>query len=359
MSGEWEKCRHRANTATTKGVGARSCESQTHVDLLRMILILSSPRDSHTQVIAESLQTQGLGVMVFDTGNRDGRNHIELRSPGLGVVIGDGEREINAADIQSIWYRRPMMTGNPRQLPEDRAAVYKSEWDSAVHSAMAIMCEMGRFWVNVPEAEHRAENKLDAFELAEQAGFRRLNTLVSNNPQDIRAFLQANGGCAVVKQFYTVVTSSIQPQVQLVTLDALGTELDDALKLVPQIYQEYAPTVLQLRVVVMGNYVVAGAVKPEPDVVDIRRLFREGRGTYTHYPLEESLRRQFLNLRELLDLSMVSFDVGIGAGGEISLFDINPSGNFLSLEMRDPRIQLTRPFTEYLAYGKREYEFAA
>lgn len=117
-------------------------------------------------------------------------------------------------------------------------------------SLMGILLnEFHGAWVNHPDANRNAENKLVQLRAARHAGFQVPQTLVSQHPQHIRRFCAALGNRVIVKSLSGTKKAALTTGI--VTDKLLAS--DRALRLSPAIYQEIVPGNTHLRVHGFGD----------------------------------------------------------------------------------------------------------
>src|SRR5262249_4297308 len=121
------------------------------------------------------------------------------------------------------------------------------------------------FWVNPAGAAISAGYKLLQHSAASTLGLKTPDTLYSNDPQQIRTFIQRHGEEKVYnplgglpwqgeKSIWLAFTSRLT--------EAQLTE-DDLLRSVPGIYQQLIPKAFELRVTVMGHCILTAKISSQ------------------------------------------------------------------------------------------------
>lgn len=260
--------------------------------------------------------------------------------PGGVVALTDGrDRHLLAADdVDVIWYRRECA---PAEAPH---AVTDADVQRVAASATRLA--LRRFvehasrarMVSAPAATVAAEDKLVQLDGAVAVGLRLPRTLVSNDPERIRAFCDELGG--------TMLAKPLGSQFGFTIATATRADLQDdaALAVCPSIYQELVPGSRHLRICVFGERMVTVAL--DSPTLDWRF---EHTLPATPVELPATVARRLRGLLTRLDLRMGIVDMKLDEeGGEPYFFEVNPQGQFLFLEAFCPTLGLAGIFADFL-----------
>jgi hypothetical protein len=294
--------------------------------------------------------------MRLDPDDRSGR--LLMRGPG--VVEEDA-----SAPFDTIWLRRP---GGP-VLPEDmhpgdrQVAVWQSE--NFLVGVFAFLDRgAGSFWVNPLATDPTAQHKPHQLRSAVRAGLIIPPTLISNDPDEIRAFLREQGGVAAHKLLRTASWTSKEGDREHVyaayTVPVREEQLpeDDVLRLCPAIFQPFLQKSFEIRVTCLGDFCVAARINSQTDeraAMDWRLgQFYVGMEPYDLPPEVADGCRRILR-----DLGLVhaSIDFVVTPEGEHVFLEVNPQGQFLFLESR-AGLPLLDMFSEFLAAGTRDFTWS-
>ena len=335
----------------------------------KRILIISEASDLHSNAVAWALRKKGhdcesLFTPDFPTllglstrvGPGDPAGRFILRGP-------DVVQEDRSAPFDTVWLRRP---GGP-VLPEDMHA--------GDRQVAARQCEIflagvapfldqgaGTFWVNPPASDVAAQSKACQLRSAARAGLEIPETLISNDPAEIRAFLREHGG--------TVAHKLLRPASWLVQDEEGGEHIyaaytvpvsedelpdDDTLRLCPGIFQPYLPKQFEIRVACLGDHLVAIRINSQTN----DRAATDWRAGQIYigmepYDLPPEIAAGCRRLLREFDLAHMSVDFVVGPDGEHTFLEINPQGQFLFLEAR-AGLPLLDMFSEFLVAGRRDF----
>lgn len=283
-----------------------------------------------SSVRAHILEVDRLSSKARLAWNPDAKNdaHLEL---GTGEIL-------TISEISSIWWRRSRSDQRTEvSYPDAQLDLLNNDWRGCVRGILEI-CHRGT-WVSHPIATERSSNKLTQLAIARDCGFRIPKTLVSNNPAEVRGFIEGNPSGTIVKP--VVGTKHQLLFTQPVDLALLS---DEAVVASPAIYQEKIDGTTHLRINCFGDYIHCVAINTED--LDWRRDLRTS--SLREWPVPEELKVSLRAAMKRLDLEMGVFDLKLTPAGEFVWFEVNPQGQFLFLEGLT-KVPLLREFSQFLS----------
>lgn len=302
--------------------------------------MLTEADDFHAYRIRHALRERGHSCRIIESNRLSGRGRLSWTAPAdeSSAVVYDIEEEpVALGDLDLIWCRR---VHAPAVVPEhvrDPAARAVIDRNTAAALEGALHSDFDGAWVSGWRETRAAELKLVQLRAAQAAGLRVPQTLVSQDPERVRAFCEELQYEVVVK---SVAGSRTTPTMTgRVTPDILT---DDAITLSPAIYQELVPGTRHLRVCCFGDKAYAALL--ESDRLDWR---------YPHdfqaqpTELDAETASKLVRVLELLNLRMGIFDLKPQQADEAIWLEVNPQGQFLFLEGMTG-MPLTTAFTDFL-----------
>jgi glutathione synthase/RimK-type ligase-like ATP-grasp enzyme len=285
--------------------------------------IFTFAEDLHGHLVADYIRQRGLRCHIVATDRLAHSPFLSWSSHGDAAAIRDIEGTVvDPAQFTTVWWRRVM---GPMDLGGSTDEASRNLIPAEVRAALAgaVLSRFTGKWVNDPAAEIRADNKLVQLTAARAAGLAVPETLVSSDPERIRAFLAAHGGRAVVKVVRGTAAFSIPTR--LVTDADLASTA--ALQACPAIYQTVVDGIVHLRIHVFGEAIVA--VRIESQRLDWRTDLTVPMEVVT---LERSLAGRLVGLIRDLGLAMGIIDAKIADDGTPVFLEVNPQGQFLFIE---------------------------
>ncbi|XXF80841.1 MvdD family ATP-grasp ribosomal peptide maturase [Myxococcaceae bacterium GXIMD 01537] len=312
------------------------------------VLIVTHSRDNDAPLrVARAVEALGEKVHRLDTDLFPTRVRLALDEAGGGRLVGE-PGTLDLSDVTAVWYRRGAV-GNeiPRELEPRLRGPSVEESRRLVFGMMAAL---NVFTVDRLDVMRRAENKPLQLRFARELGLRVPRTLMTNDPDAVRAFAASCPAGVVTKMMASFAIHDAQGREQVVFTTPLGAaELEDleGLDLCPMTFQERVPKALELRVTVVGEQVMAAAIDSQAHARAREDWRREGAAlvdAWTPYTLPEHERVRVLQLMDLLGLNYGAFDFIVTPEGEHVFLEVNPAGEFMWL-MRHPGL----PIAEALA----------
>jgi len=309
--------------------------------------IITRAQDLHGPVIAHTLRQRHGAQCYLIPVNRiaasGGLSYSNLKTCAATLPSIEGSR-VAIGDLDVIWWRRFART---QELPLEPSV--EMRFEKIVHRDTerallgVALNEFAGVWVNHPLHTQYASNLINHLRAAHEAGFRVPATLVSQHPDDIRAFCAHLAGRVVVKD---LGGSGIGTTTTMVTDALLARE--DVLRLAPSVYQEYIPGGRHLRVHCFGDTCIAvlvesGRLDWRPDLNIPMRPF----------PVSPQLHQKLAHTQERLGIRMGIVDIKLTEHNEPVWLEVNPQGQFLFVEGLTG-IPLADAFSDFLyAEGER------
>ncbi|MCU1349453.1 MAG: hypothetical protein JWO56_2483 [Acidobacteria bacterium] len=325
------------------------------------ILILTFLGDRHAYAVAEALRRKGESPVLWLTTDYPmrARESIEFRGREHRIAIAGPGFETPAADFDVVWHRRPAFYLEPTLLhPAD--IEFANEGCKRFREALYLLLARDAFWVNGREAAIRALHKPLQHAVAIDAGLETPDTLYTNDPEAIRAFIREQGGSIAYKAFKAWSWSDGKKIWNPVTSVLTEADLvDDGINaLSPAIYQELVPKAYELRVTVIGERMFAVKLDSQSTQrgrVDWRRGQFELHPEATTLPgaIEERCRA----LMTRLGLVFGCIDLIVTPDGRYVFLEVNEMGQWLFVEDWTGQPMLDA-FAEMLRQGRSDYAWS-
>jgi glutathione synthase/RimK-type ligase-like ATP-grasp enzyme len=322
------------------------------------ILIMTFLGDRHAYAVAEALRRKGESPVLWLTPDYPmrARETIEFRGRDHHIAIAGPDFETAAADFDVVWHRRPAFYLEPSLLhPSD--VEFAREGCKRFREALYLLLARDAFWVNGREAAVRALHKPLQHAVAIDAGLETPDTLYTNDPQAIRAFIREHGGSIAYKPLKAWSWSDGKKIWNPVTSVLTEAELVDEgiIALSPAIYQELVPKAYELRVTVIGERMFA--VKLDSQSTRSGRTDWR-RGQFEMHPeattLPAAVEERCRALMARLGLVFGCIDLIVTPDGRHVFLEVNEMGQWLFVEDWTGQPMLDA-FAEMLRQGRSDY----
>ena len=191
--------------------------------------------------------------------------------------------------------------------------------------------------MSLPVSIQRAESKILQLRVAADVGLVYPETLISNDPAEIRAFCDQQGGRLVAKPlrlgFFDY--GDVQTAVYTTSVGAADLAADDSLVVAPVIYQRHLEKRCDVRVTIVGDSLYAAAIHSQ-DVDSAKVDWRRSEVDLAHdvHVLPDEIAAACLRLLKALNLHFGAIDLVLTPEGRYYFLEINPNGQWLWLEDR-------------------------
>lgn len=302
------------------------------------ILIVTRSSDSEAPgAVAHALEARGEQVYRFDTDLFPTQLRLVLDERAGGRLSGP-EGVLELKDVSAVWYRRSAMGARiPRELDPQLRLPSVEESRRVVFGMLAAL---GVFQLDAIEQVRRAEHKPLQLELARSLGMEVPRTLMTNDPEAVRAFAASCPEGVVTKMMSSFAVYDEQGLEQVVfttPLEASDLEDLEGLDLCPMTFQERLSKALELRVTVVGDRVMAASIDSQRLSGARNDWRREGLtliDSWQPYTLPEQTEQQVLRLMEALGLNYGALDFIVTPDGRHVFLEVNPAGEFMWLTRR-------------------------
>jgi hypothetical protein len=249
--------------------------------------------------------------------------------------------------IGAVWQNTVVGTDLPAMAPGDRETCVAAS-ELALVGLLDSLCV---FQLDPHASQARAGNKPRQLRIAQQLGLEIPDTIVTNDPEAVRAFArragplitkmlvqpastgpETDGDAPVV--FTTALTDAdLERRNGLDGLD--GLDALDGLDLCPMIFQQHIENQLDVRVTIVGKRVFAAAIDAAARGADLdwRRdsYARDRAPVWSPHDLPRALTDRLLRLLDHFGLNFGAVDLIMRPDGSHVFLELNASGSFAFL----------------------------
>jgi hypothetical protein len=313
-------------------------------------LILGNSDDYHAVAVRWALRRMGESVFIWDGIGESPEGQVTIESnAGLnGVRL--GQRFYRA--FASLWYRRPLPFRDFKDVRSESVGFLERELLDS-HVSMCTIIESISDFIVCGGDRRRSSSKAWQLEVARRTGFKTPSTIISNEYESIRSFINKHDR-VIVKHFSPHYWGSNESD----GLKAVGTNLLKSLndvdkrsiELCPCIFQEYIEKSYEIRVTVIGDVVFAAKIQSEAggSFVDWRFNFGEAGFTICPINLSGGMISQIFGLMGVLGIRYGCFDLIVDRNGDVYFLEVNTSGQFLFVEDAIPEFEMLKYFSAML-----------
>lgn len=294
------------------------------------VLIIAQDEEPHTQAVVRHIRNEGGQAVVLDLSRFPEAADLGVRYTCCGDRLFTFKVDGQVHELLSFgaaWWRRPQPP-----LVSSRVA------DSTHHHFAMNECSealnglwhaLDAFWVNEPSRDYVAHRKLTQLRVAQDCGFRLPDTLVTNDPDQAKLFIDRRGYRNVIYKSFSALEDAWR-ETRLLRESEL--ELLENVRHAPVIFQEYVEAQYDLRITIVGDKIFPAAIHSQQTSypVDFRMDMKNARIEAVTIPAE--LGTRLLALLSRLGLQYGAVDMRLRPDGQYVFLEINPAGQWLFVE---------------------------
>ena len=336
------------------------------------IVIVSRVADPHTDRMMQQLQEMGHTPIRLNSDDIPLNTTMsfrlsESRSNWRGnIVIQADGRVLDIDAIRSVWWRRPgEYFGLPPELSEREREFARGEIE---HIFRGMWPLVDCYWISDPEYIRQASWKMEQLRRAVQYGFEVPRTLITSDPDEVRAFYDTCNGKMIFKVLTDIflgapkiadkhpdqpLPEARETKTTLITETEL--EMLESVRLVPCLFQEYIPKHTELRVTVIGDELFVAEIDSQARAstsVDWRNWNDGGfEIPYRKTTLPADIAERCMQLVRSYHLNFSALDLILTPDGRYVFIENNPAGQFIWVEQMVPELRMTEALASCLIRG--------
>ena len=301
-----------------------------------MLFILTNSQDATVNFLVSVLEKSGIPSVRLDTDQLLPRVALSYRLGAPAIRV--DSKWYCSDDIQSIWYRRPEQLTDTRFDNSPETNYTRSEWTEFIECFFAHV-EVER-WVNHPARNARASRKLEQLTTAVRLGLKVPDTLVTQDPEELRSFYRKHKGQLVVKPVSSgyVDRPNEERDTLIYTNQVFEKHLEELedLAVCPTLFQQRICKRNDVRITIVGSDIHAVELLAEDKLGEQRCDIRRNNMSdviYQSISLPDSVEAGLRKLMTHYELRFGAIDMAIANTGEWYFFEINPNGQWAWLDM--------------------------
>lgn len=303
------------------------------------ILIITHSRDNECVAnVTRFLEEQDAEVIRFDVDRypteaslstvfKDGRFQILLQVDG---------KTTHLEDITAAWFRRAYRLG--QGLPEVLAKEYLAAAIGEVkHTLFGMIEGLDCFQLGTSSLYRRLDSKEMQLKKAVACGLQIPATCISNDPVQVKAFVESLGKPAISKMQSSFAIYRDDTEHVVFTNEVNPGDLGDvdSIQYCPMTFQEKIEKKLELRITIVGKDVYAFSIDSQKEDNAKTDWRKEGVALidqWQPYTLPASVQQSLLQLMEELDILYGAIDVIVTPDDQYYFLEVNAAGEFFWID---------------------------
>jgi glutathione synthase/RimK-type ligase-like ATP-grasp enzyme len=314
------------------------------------IVILAFDNDNHTAPLKWALEQAGYKVVCWG-----GLSWMDAQQASISFE-GDarlllGPYSVDPGDV--VWIRRPNQpVNNPNVTdPDKNFAQGEYRWFSL--SVMYLLEKLPVRCINKYSASRLINNKSVQLLLARNCGMDVPDTLMSNSPTEVKAYLERVQTRIICKAFFPHIWKKADSEALAVTetfeITADKLPADEVLTYAPAIYQEMIVKDSDIRMVLLGTTVFSYSLQTPKKSIDWRQDAGQGLITVQCIDTPPEVEKAVLAFANQAGITFGSFDFAVDSTtGKWWFLEVNEEGQFLWLDEFNPAARIQEKFLAFL-----------
>ena len=254
----------------------------------------------------------------------------------------------NLFDARVIWWRRPNpISLHPELSPGENLSFTYGECHAALTGLWACL---DAHWINDPIKDEIASRKAFQLKLASELSMRIPRTLITNNPDQARAFIEQEGFSGTVYKAFQA-TEKAWRETRLLKTEEL--EMIDAVRYAPVIFQEYIRADIDLRITVIGDDIFPTEIRSGEAQYRIDYRMNLQSASVQPHILPDAVEKQLRRYMQALGLVYGAIDMRLTPEGEYVFLEINPAGQWQFMAERTG-IPISDTMANYLLHKSKK-----
>lgn len=299
----------------------------------KKVLILTHSDDPHASSIRNYLNQKEIENFTIVTEDLLKDYIINFSSEGLTYTIKNKDKVVELDPSWGIWNRRIMIPDRNKGMPKDLQDLVIDEcektWDGL------LMAHKGKV-VNFPQNHFYANNKLDQIKFALERGMHVPDTIVTNDPSDLKDFYEKHRGNICFKLQKGAVIRTSEGNKVVYTNKVIMEHMKNAslVSTHPSLFQQYIDKEFEIRIIATDKTTTGIAIHSqdvEISKIDYRRYdFKNVK--YNHVDLPNNVKDFCSNVLTHYGLHFGAFDFIYSKEEKYVFLELNPNGQWLWLE---------------------------
>jgi hypothetical protein len=252
------------------------------------------------------------------------------------ILFNDGHTIHNLQDVTAVWYRRSYNLGNGLKnivQPEYVAPAIQETKRTLFGMLEGLNCfHLERF-----STYRRLDSKEEQLKVAVQNGLLIPDTCISNDPQQVKQFLQQHNGSVITKMQHSFAIYKEQEEHVVFTNELPPDSYDElhSLQYCPMVFQQRIEKKLELRVTIVGEKCFAFAIDSQKNShakVDWRKEGHTLLNQWQSYELPAMVQEQLLSFMDSYKINYGAIDLILTPDDKYYFLEINAAGEYFWLD---------------------------
>jgi hypothetical protein len=295
-------------------------------------LIITDRFEPTADCLLAELRRRGIACLRWNLDSYPADSSLTYEvEPGSfsGELRCDG-RSVDIVSIGSVWCRGFRPSGFPAGLGEEDQRFVQDEAQRALDALTTVLTVP---WANHPHNHVRANSKAAQLMVARDVGLDVPRTLISNEPDLVRRFIERAPADIVYKAHSQSLNLERGKALYTGLVTPKEIEQLDLIRISPGVFQEYVAKSFELRVTAVGSKLFSGRIESQSShetKVDWRR--RPYDIESAPFDLPTDIADKIHEFMRRFGLLYGAFDFIVTPDDRYVFLEVNPAGQYLWVE---------------------------
>lgn len=303
--------------------------------MMTQVLFVSNKDDLTTDFVVREVQKKGVSFYRLNTEEIGVSVLLSLDFKGRYYLYDQLSREKHDLEsFSAVYFRRPAIREyNEEDLTDAEMQFLKIEQYQALEGVYKILDDA--FWISPLYAIRNAENKIYQQILASKLGLQIAPGIITNNPEDFRAFWNRNENDCIVKSIRSGQVGQDKTEKIAYTSKLVDLPSDEQIIVCPSYIQKHIDKECDIRVTVVGKKAFATAILSQ-ECDETKTDWRKGEHVLPYHEIElpKDVEHKCHQMMEIMGLNFGAIDFVLDKDGKYVFLEINPNGQWAWIECR-------------------------
>jgi len=289
------------------------------------VLVITSVDDATADPVIQRLFERDVPVVRLDPADFLGatsRMAARFGGQGMSGWVRTASRNLELSRVRAVWWRCPTRYQAPPEWPESIARFAINEASVGFNGVLAAMPDCR--WVNHPWRNRVAEHKPGQLTTAAACGFIVPETLITNDPDEARAFTDKFAPVVYKPLQHAVLPTEHGRNGMIWVAPVTPDSLDGSVASTAHMFQAQVHKVADVRVTVVDQRIFA--VRIDSGLLDWRADYDAL--AYTRISSPPEVEQAISRYMKSLGLLFGAFDFALTTAGEWVFLECNPNGQW-------------------------------
>jgi hypothetical protein len=305
----------------------------------KKVLIITHTQDNEcVELVSKQIKEAGGEAIRFDVDRYplDSNLTTVYKDGKWQVLLDTGNGEMDLNDVTAVWFRRAYGLGSGLNKVLEKEYLQPSLLE-VKRTLYGMLDGLNCFHLDHLYTYRRLDSKEEQLRKAVRHGLKIPATCISNDPQEVKQFIEQVEGSVVTKMQSSFAIYREKEEHVVFTNELTDDHLQDldGLKYCPMVFQEKIEKKLELRITIVGRKIFAFSIDSQQ--IDNARVDWRKEGValidnWQPYQLPANIEKSLHAFMDDYNINYGAIDILVSPDDEYYFLEINSAGEFFWLD---------------------------